>query len=140
MSWTEKQEHILIDLLIEGLEHDGILIERTTKGKNKKHFADKSERAIKAKTKALYYEALLHDVDVTLPPPKPPEPKPTKQEIRAALFASKTKMTPQKRGSRIVQGELTIARQKRDQKKKAAEKAKATRDAKKETEQTEDAS
>lgn len=134
MSWTEKQENILIDLLIEGLEHDGILIERTKKGKNKKHFTEKSDRAIKAKTKALYYEALLHDVDVTLPPPKPPETKPTKQEIRAALFASKTKMTPQKRGSKIVQDQLTLARKERDKKKKAAEKAKATRDAKKEAE------
>jgi hypothetical protein len=131
MSWNQKQEEIILDILIEGVEHQGVLIEKTTTGKNKRHFEAKTERGIISKARSLTNEALLNDILVTMPEPAPKPKKKTAAERRAELFARKTKMTPQEKGRKSVQDAITAARLAVAKREKAAQKARETRSAKK---------
>lgn len=137
MKWTLKAEEIILDTLIAGVKHQGELIEKTLKSKEskiKRHFKGRTERSIISKAKSLCHEAILADIQVFMPGPAPKPPKakkPTAADLRKAMFARKTKMTPQERGRKEVQDALSAARMAVKAREKAVAAAKKARDDKK---------
>ena len=129
MSWTPEQEEIILDLMMTEPEHQGVMLQTLKSGKNKKHFSLKSDRSIISKARQLSYEALAGGWYAPLPEPAPKAKKPTKAELRAAMFARKAKMDPKIAGRMKTQAMVKHAKEKLAARAAAAEKSKATKNA-----------